>query len=109
MPDLYLILHKVRGEPAFDVAYKYVGNNGEDLGWLIPTSGHGAHPAQAWRLDTLKQMSFEGTHAITTEAANDPRWADLPDHYRVTAAPPPPPLTLESLGIKPTQIRRKLG
>ena len=33
MTDLYLILHKVRGEPAFDVAQK-IQIGGEE-GWII--------------------------------------------------------------------------
>jgi hypothetical protein len=40
--ELYLILHKVRGEPAFDIAQKIF--IGEEECWLIPTSGHRAYP-----------------------------------------------------------------
>lgn len=42
MSDLFLIAHKVRGEPAFDVATRV--QIGEEEGWIIPTSGHRAYP-----------------------------------------------------------------
>ena len=42
MSELFLILHKVRGEPAFDVAQKIM--IGDEEGWIIPTSGHRAYP-----------------------------------------------------------------
>ena len=38
MGGLYLILHKVRGELAFDVAQR-VAIEDEEV-WFIPTSGH---------------------------------------------------------------------
>jgi len=48
MPDLYLIAHKVRGERAFDIGYQM-----EDGGWIIPTSGHLAHPFWTYKLADL--------------------------------------------------------
>lgn len=39
---LYLIAHKVRGEPAFDVAIRMETPSGN--WWIIPTSGHRAYP-----------------------------------------------------------------
>lgn len=68
----YLIAHKVRGEPAFDIAIKL--QFGEEEGWLIPTSGHRAYPY--WWLPL--------TH-IPFELPDLP--PDLPDHYRTEAAP----------------------
>jgi hypothetical protein len=65
--ETYLILHKVRGKPAFDVAIKVL--IGEEEGWIIPTSGHRAYPAQFIRLDEL----------ALPELAYVPD--DLPDHY----------------------------
>ena len=47
MSDLYLIAHKVRGEPAFDIAMRCDDMGSEnDPGpwWIIPTSGHRAWP-----------------------------------------------------------------
>jgi len=56
MPDLYLIAHKVRGEPAFDIAQHMtcpacegtddacIACDGAGHWWIIPTSGHRAWP-----------------------------------------------------------------
>jgi hypothetical protein len=38
----YLILHKVRGEPSFDVAEKTT--IGDEEGWILSTCGHRAYP-----------------------------------------------------------------
>ena len=68
MPNLYLILHKVRGEPAFDVAYPF--KFGDEDGWLIPTSGHRAHPAWTQLLSEAVECD------LPTDLPED-----LPDHY----------------------------
>lgn len=45
MTDLYLIAHRVRGEPAFDIAIMLDALDEDgDVVWLIPTSGHRAYP-----------------------------------------------------------------
>ena len=64
MTDLYLILHKVRGEPAFDIAQKIM--IGKEEGWIIPTSGHRAYPYQHWPLNKQWHMGIP---------------KDWPDHY----------------------------
>jgi hypothetical protein len=65
---LYLILHKVRGAPAWDVAEKV-----DDM-WIIPTSGHRAYP-------------FLVVNPIDMIAcAEGPEWDALPDHYQVSAS-----------------------
>ena len=69
MNELYLILHKVRGEPAFDIAQK-IQIGGEE-GWIIPTSGHRAYPIDITPLAT----------PITP--VNEANWEALPDHYDV--------------------------
>jgi hypothetical protein len=74
MTDLYLILHKVRGEPAFDIAEKIM--IGEEDGWIIPTSGHRAFPINMTPLAT----------PITP--VNEADWKALPDHYQTTKEPP---------------------
>lgn len=51
MSELYLIAHKVRGEPAFDVAQRI--QIGEELAWIIPTSGWRAYPYWHVNLDYL--------------------------------------------------------
>ena len=69
MSELYLIAHKVRGEPAFDIAINMGG------WWIIPTSGHRAYPywhqpiyLEDWQLPPVP--------------------ADLPDHYPVAQKAP---------------------
>ena len=89
---LYLILHKVRGEPAFDVALRsteMLEATGDE--WIIPTSGHTAHPFLSWPLEDMidTHLSVEG-----------PEWDARPDHYRVSAEPRQI-LTLSSLGLRP--------
>lgn len=87
MIDLYLIAHKVRGEPAFDIATKMdcpeCNAMGclecDDLGywWIVPTSGHRAYPYWSdplqWYMDEMCDVPAmpEG----------------LPDHYLVPSRP----------------------
>lgn len=73
MPDLYLIAHKVRGEPAFDVAIKL--QIGSEEGWIIPTSGHRAYPFWQTQIDDLL---FEDMPEMPP---------DLPDHYHAERNP----------------------
>src|SRR5215472_17900869 len=68
MSDFYLILHKVRGEPAFDIAQKIM--IGKEEGWIIPTSGHRAYPFHYWNLSNTEYTT--GTHIFPD---------DWPDHY----------------------------
>ena len=97
----HLILHKVRGEPAFDVASKlrcpicegarqgldygqdYAGNcNSCDDGywWIIPTSGHRAYPYWYAPLTEFQ------THLLA-DATLIP--SDLPDHYQCESGEAP--------------------
>lgn len=72
----YLILHKVRGAPAFDIAEPTrIGN--ED-GWVLCTCGHQAYPWAWWPIDPARYMDER-------EALCDPRWASWPDHYQTKA------------------------
>ena len=91
MTDLYLIAHKVRGQPAFDVATRMecplcTQEDGDipgcyecdDFGywWIIPTSGHRAYPFGDWLLyaqDPIPEMP--------------PMPPSLPDHYPTRATP----------------------
>jgi len=111
---VYLILHKVRGEPAFDIASKlrcpvcepmrqglddgmaYAGNcNACDDGywWIIPTSGHRAYPYLHWNMDDL----FDGSDINKNGFHNKPIDliegcpADWPDHYPMDVGSPPKP------------------
>lgn len=112
----YLILHKVRGEPTFDVAERLCPGprpcqpecglwNGEECceadAWIIPTSGHRAYPAKHWELAQLSQE------------------VDLPDdlrdHYEYLPEPAAKPeprhkaiLARLGLKVKPTVTMRRL-
>jgi hypothetical protein len=71
MDGLHLILHKVKGQAAIDVAQRVVIGD-EDV-WLIPTSGHRAYPFAHQALgDSAERM---------IEFANGEEWDALPDHY----------------------------
>lgn len=86
----YLILHKVRSKPAFDIAIRMCGEDlpcqpncglfdgevcmaREEDWWIIPTSGHRAYPYEIY---PLTQFNF------TTPADLGERihWISLPDH-----------------------------
>ena len=67
--ELYIIFHKVRGEPALDVAQKIM--IGDEDGWIVPTSGHRAYP---WRSIKLEKRIPEAHHL-------PPIPDDWPDHY----------------------------
>ena len=68
MDHLYLILHKVRGQAAVDVAQRVVIGD-EDV-WLIPTSGHRAWP-----------IRYEALIPLLGNIEGSAEWAALPDHY----------------------------
>lgn len=50
----HLILHKVRGEPAFDIAEQL-----ENGWWIIPTSGHRAYPYWTRPLDDYQHRMLQ--------------------------------------------------
>jgi hypothetical protein len=70
MNDLYLILHKVRGQAAIDVATRILLSGGEEI-WFIPTSGHRAYP--------LKWQPL--TESLSVDTIEGEAWNALPDHY----------------------------
>ena len=72
MSERYLILHKVSGEPAFDIAIRL---ETEEEIWIIPTSGHRAYPYKKWPLTTL----FVPESTFDEMIPND--W---PDHYNLS-------------------------
>jgi len=102
----YLILHKVRGEPAFDIA-----EMNDDMGtpsdpgpwWIVPTSGHRAYPSRYWKLEDLfdgSGINENGWHDKPTDFSDlDP---DLPDHYTINSHRPPSTLSA-------TELLGKLG
>lgn len=109
--ELWLIAHKVRGEPAFDIATRFKcpicepirqGLDPEERGsihcdecdegqywWVIPTSGHRAYPF--W-IAEIPIGHIEGDTLIYHGHRDQYAWkpadyADIPDHYQTTAAP----------------------
>lgn len=87
----YLILHKVRGEPAFDVAEKL--QIGDEEGWIIPTSGHRAYPFMTWSIEDLADISdvnMNGQHP-TPWSMDHLVPDDWPDHYTVDTGSAPKP------------------
>lgn len=114
MDELFLVAHKVRGEPAFDIAQRMRcpicepmkqglddGSapqgcdecEGEGYWWIIPTSGHRAHPYRYWNMDDLYDGSDmdmpKPLHVLDTIAPPP----TLPDHYPTRASPKPADLT----------------
>ena len=73
-PQLYLIAHKVRGQQALDIAIQMT--MGDELWWIIPTSGHRAYPYWHYRLGDLFAHQLVG-----------PPPADWPDHYPTAVLP----------------------
>lgn len=120
MTEPYLILHKVRGEPAFDVATQLrcpvcdstnverrVENasschacKGTSLWWIIPTSGHRAYPC--WHIE-LSKLGWREFDDPNDDWKSSPRSlpqgeiellmliSALPDHYACNDTPKPKP------------------
>jgi hypothetical protein len=93
--DLYLIAHKVRGEPAFDIAQHMtcpacegtddhcVSCDGAGHWWIIPTSGHRAWPYYSTRLDDVLIECAGQYESVTYSIDEMP--SDLRDHYTTVA------------------------
>lgn len=116
MSEPFLILHKVRGDPAFDVAtrmtcplcrtYEYVETvavaesnagcdecEGAGYWWIIPTSGHRAYPYWDKRLEDI---FFVGAIVPGFDYPLElPK--DWPDHYPLTRSADKPKLDLSGL------------
>jgi hypothetical protein len=127
MADLYLIAHKVRGEPAFDVGtrmdcpecktYEYVEHmavaesnipgcsecDGLGYWWIIPTSGHRAYPYWWIAINDVPDLEC----LFKSAAPFDPRThipEGIPDHYTVRADPKAPKRSLlAELGLAKPQ------
>jgi hypothetical protein len=104
MTDLYLIAHRVRGEPAFDVATRMECpecaaqgcNECDDSGfwWIIPTSGHRAYPFFSCDLPAMMEnhpdVGWEIRYGNLFPGAEYVRIGllpDVPDHYMTREAP----------------------
>lgn len=86
--NLYLILHKVRGEPAFDVATQLEDAEGAGAAekvWIIPTSGHRAYPSWSYPLLDLYSHPDVGSLSLL-ELWGGELPPDVPDHYTVNDA-----------------------
>lgn len=128
MTESFLILHKVRGAPAFDIAEQHtcpecsehdpmtnswVSPKGCDecdhqgFWWVIPTSGHRAYPYEKWEISIKGIPEFVDAYLIPDIIPDG--W---PDHYPSRHPPPAPALDLISaLGIKPsvpTDFKRRV-
>lgn len=106
MSEPFLILHKVRGEPAFDIAEKIT--IGDEEGWIISTSGHRAYPCWIVSIAQLPVCLYNNPNALT-EATSYPMPGDWPDHYSPKPEPLQPTLSslLDQLGLLP-KIRRRV-
>lgn len=96
MTDLYLICHKVRGEAAFDVASKL--QIGDEVGWVIPTSGHRAYPFWRESLSFVLQEALASWEDVVLEKITETMPEGLRDHYSVEA-PPKAPINLAELDL----------
>ena len=72
----YIIAHKVRGEPTFDIAIKLDTPLDEEV-WIIPTSGHRAYP---FCYQELELRDWD----------TGPMPPDLRDHYSTFPEPTAP-------------------
>jgi hypothetical protein len=72
MEELFLVLHKVKGKPAIDVAQRCLLSCGREL-WWVPTSGHRVWP--------LRWLPLDPALSRSAEAIEGEEWARLPDHY----------------------------
>lgn len=112
MAEPFLILHKVRGEPAFDIAIQMEVE--DEVLWIIPTSGHRAYPARTWELSELADVSDINAQ----NQHNRPYYMDnlpegLRDHYQCELEPKQ---TLAEIGqsllsrlgmVKPLRVERR--
>lgn len=123
--ELYLICHKVRGEPAFDVAIQCpcgVCNadqdvvdfkvpttdeceqcDGEGFWWIIPTSGHRAYPYYIKALSSMIVNYEEDTPL--DDCPEMP--SNHPDHYTTRELAAASKLNLTTL-IQSAPIRRRV-
>lgn len=98
---LFLIAHKVRGLPAFDIAER-CNSMGTltDPGpwWIIPTSGHRAWPYWWRELNELLVPEFEYRQVVMEFFSKMPE--SLPDHYPRTASTKPKPKPIDHINLE---------
>ncbi len=124
MTKQYLIAHKVRGQPAFDIAeqstcpeciagtvhHEGFGTvcaecDGEGFWWIVSTSGHRAYPWWNWPLEAT-ELNGGGNTNLIDMAGTMPE--GLPDHYPTNPSPATPSL-LARLGLirKEAKVTRR--
>jgi len=103
----YLILHKVRGEPAFDIAHQ-IEMEGEEC-WIVGTIGHRAYPRAKWPLD----LAIEDAAIFMLNNTKQADWDAWPDHYPAKSSPAESTLSakslLTSLGLPTTTHNAMVG
>lgn len=104
MTTPHLILHKVRGSPAFDIAEPFTTEDGEEM-WIVSTSGHRAYPCFSQPLYEIVQEDII-SNPMLPEA--------LPDHYSANASDQRTAsilaetlALLQSIGLGPKAIKRR--
>lgn len=125
MSNPYLIAHKVRGEPAFDIAtqmrcpncqgvggpnvldfetgkdpgyegYDCIECDGQGYWWIIPTSGHRAYPYWHKELECITEIVDLEDGKFAFKEEYVEMPPDLPDHYTAPAEPKLSPKTTQS-------------
>ena len=130
MSEPYLIAHKVRGQPAFDVAEQMECPNCNGKGeydkdefgtfdchecdslgywWIVSTSGHRAYPVDAIPLNELIHSPSEAKVLGSVLDYPRPTMDEVPNHYGHHTAPT---ISLtDRLGLKPSpqpKIKRRI-
>jgi|SRR5580693_94620 hypothetical protein len=80
MSEPFLILHKVRGAPAFDIAEQMIVEGYDEPWWIIPTSGHRAYP---WWWVEINDVPDIQCLLDSTPSGLPDNW---PDHYQASEA-----------------------
>jgi hypothetical protein len=97
----YLILHKVRGEPAFDIAEKAMF--GDEEGWILCTCGHRAYPYWHLRLDAL---FLGGEIAMRPDIVEMP--PDWPEHYNALPEPKKVEVNMSAFHSSISKFKRRI-
>jgi hypothetical protein len=100
MTEQYLILHKVRGEPQYDIAEKCM--IGDEEGWVLCTCGHRAFPY--WH-KPVWELRLAGKDGGWEFLDNDVMPEDWPEHY---ASKPEPKINISSLINSIVKFKRRL-
>lgn len=73
---IYLIFHKVRGEPQFDIA-----ELDDHCTYIVSSSGHAAYPMFVWPLhDVVPAWIMK----ISRQIVHLREWHELQDHYHAS-------------------------